>query len=368
MSNKEDTIINEFINKSTEAFIVGIELYNKPTINYRTEGFSFFICNSWELMLKAYLLKQNKSIYYNDNKNRTLSLSDCVKLVYTDKNTRIRQNLEKIIDLRNISTHYITQDYEIKYAPLFQACVINYVKELYRFHKVDITKKLSQNFLTICASIEPLTNEEIKIKYPARIAEKLIEKSNEIALLTKEYNSDKFAINIKQNLYITRKKDEADFLVKFDKESNNRVTKIKELKDPANTHPYTHDTVISVVQDRMNKLGITIDYKKGYNSYVQKLFFNFYNIKSNSTYCYKHKLGNHDQCTYSQQLVDFIIKCIKESKGKFVESLKDGWGNKKDNPRHIGIAQSFIKRPTPLWDPVLLLLKLSWLYYSKFNI
>lgn len=70
-------------------------------------------------MLKAHLININKSIYYNDDKERTLSLSDCLKRVYTNKHTRIRQNLEKIIDLRNVSTHYITEDYEIKYAPLF---------------------------------------------------------------------------------------------------------------------------------------------------------------------------------------------------------------------------------------------------------
>ena len=36
-------IIPKLLNKSQEAFIVAIELYNKPTIKYRVEGFSFFI-------------------------------------------------------------------------------------------------------------------------------------------------------------------------------------------------------------------------------------------------------------------------------------------------------------------------------------
>lgn len=51
------TISDKLIEKSKEAFAVAIELYNKPTIKYRVEGFSFFICNAWELMLKAYLIK-----------------------------------------------------------------------------------------------------------------------------------------------------------------------------------------------------------------------------------------------------------------------------------------------------------------------
>ena len=49
------------VDKSIEAFIMGLEIYNKPTIKYRVEGFSFFICNAWELMLKAKLLKEGKS-------------------------------------------------------------------------------------------------------------------------------------------------------------------------------------------------------------------------------------------------------------------------------------------------------------------
>ncbi|KRK55963.1 hypothetical protein FC22_GL000106 [Lactobacillus johnsonii ATCC 33200] len=42
--------------------------------------------------------------------------------------------------------------------------------------------------------------------YPAEIAQKFIQQSNEIDVLNKEYDSDKFSINIAQRLYITRKK------------------------------------------------------------------------------------------------------------------------------------------------------------------
>lgn len=45
------------IDKAKEAFVMSIEIYNKPSIRYRLEGFSFFICNAWELMLKAYMIK-----------------------------------------------------------------------------------------------------------------------------------------------------------------------------------------------------------------------------------------------------------------------------------------------------------------------
>ena len=59
-----ENLANQLVDKSIEAFVMGLEIYNKPTIKYRVEGFSFFICNAWELMLKAELLNQGKSIYF----------------------------------------------------------------------------------------------------------------------------------------------------------------------------------------------------------------------------------------------------------------------------------------------------------------
>lgn len=67
--------------KSIEALLVAIELYNKPTIKYRIEGFSFMICNAWELLLKAYIIKNEGelAIYYSDKPDRSISLETAVK-------------------------------------------------------------------------------------------------------------------------------------------------------------------------------------------------------------------------------------------------------------------------------------------------
>ena len=317
-----ENLSKRLVDKCVEAFIMGLEIYNKPTIRYRVEGFSFFICNAWELMLKAELLNRGISIYFKDKPGRTISLEKATQLIYPDKNTRIRLNLEKIIELRNISTHFITEDYEFKYAPLFQACVINFTNELSKFHGRDITNYIPQNFLTIHANYEPLTNEEIKLKYPAEIAQKFIRQANEIDVLNTEYNSDKFAINIAQKLYITKNRDKADFTVKVDKNSNNNVAIIKDLKDPSNTHKYSYSNVITAVNERLKKKNITLNYEAGFNQFVLSLFIDFYDVKNNSKFAYKHVVGNQSSYTYSQQLIETIVNEIKKDPQHFVESLK----------------------------------------------
>ena len=254
--------------------------------------------------------------------DRTLSLEAVVKKIYSDINTRVRLNLERIIELRNISTHFITEDYELKYAPLFQACVLNFVNEMQRFHQVVITDSIAQNFLTISATYEPLTNEEIRLKYPPEIAEKFIQQANEIDVLTEEYSSDKFAIEIKQNLYITKKKEEADFVVSLKNNAPSEVAIVKELKDPSVSHKYSYNSVISAVRDRLSKRNLKLGYKNGFNQYVLSLIIDFYHIKQNDKYAYCHKIGNTEQYTYSQQFVDFIVSEIQKDPQHFVESLR----------------------------------------------
>ena len=81
--NDAQRLIDKMLAKSQEAFLLAIEIYNKPTIKYRLEGFAFFICNAWELLLKSYLIKTNgiSNIYYKNKPGRAIALSDCIKRI-----------------------------------------------------------------------------------------------------------------------------------------------------------------------------------------------------------------------------------------------------------------------------------------------
>lgn len=52
--------------KAIAAGLSAIEVYNKPSFEYRDETFSILMINAWELMLKARILQQN------DNKMRSI--------------------------------------------------------------------------------------------------------------------------------------------------------------------------------------------------------------------------------------------------------------------------------------------------------
>ncbi len=319
-------LINNLIIKSQEAFSLGIEIYNKPTIKYRVEGFAFFICNAWELMLKAYLIKTNgqSSIYYKDKKDRTLSLSECIKKVFTNNKDPLRLNLEKIIELRDTSTHFITEEYEMVYIPLFQACILNFNEKMMAFHNVDMTTIIPQNFLTLSVSLQALEDSKIIGKYPEEIANKILENKNKIEDLSINNNA-KFSIRIDHFYFITKNKDLATNLVKIDNTSTDSIKIVKELKDPNNTHKYTAKHCIAQIKEILAKENINLKYNGNVVKFSSFHFTNFckhFGLKENSQYCYIHKQFSTPQYSYSQKAIDFIVNELVKDPEHILDNIK----------------------------------------------
>ena len=321
-----NTLVNRLIEKSTEAFCMAIELYNKPTIKYRVEGFSLFICNAWELMLKAHMINTfgETSIYHKDNPQRTLSLENCIQRVFTNNKDPLRFNLEKIVELRNMSTHFITEEYEMVYVPLFQACIFNYNEKMMAFHNIDMTTLVPQNFLTLSVSMKALDESEIVARYPEEIATKMLTVKNSIDELSMNTN-DRFAIRIEHFHYLTKDKDKATSLIKIDNTADTSVKIIHNLKDPNNTHKYTAKSCITKVAELLNKNNIKLFYNGQETRFTSFHFTNFckhFGLKENERYCYVHRQFTTPQYSYSQQTIDFIYEELRKDPENILNNIK----------------------------------------------
>ena len=330
MDNK--ALVSRLLEKSKEAFMMAIEIYNKPSIKYRVEGFSFFICNAWELMLKARLVNTQgaDAIYYKDNPSRTITLENCIKKVFTNEHSPIHKNLMRIVDLRNTSTHFIVEEYEMVYVPLFQACVLNYTEKMQEFHNEDITKLIPQNFLTLSVSMKALNETDIRAKYPGQIAERLITTSSALASEVAE-NNHSFAIRIEHHHYLTKDKAKATDIVHIEKDAEAGVQIIKEVKDPNETHKYSAKKCIQEINNRLSRRGITLTYNGNsilFTSHHFNLFCKYYQIKENPKLCYVYTVTSYPSYGYSQQAIDFIIEEIEKDPSNIVDNLKKWVKNK----------------------------------------
>ena len=331
MDDKE--LIKKLLAKSNEAFVLAIEIFNKPTISYRVEGFSFFICNAWELLLKAHIINSygEQEIYFKDKPERTISIENCIRKIFTNDKDPLRINLERIIELRNISTHFITEEYEQIYVPLFQACVRNYSDKLLEFFDVDITEKISSNFLSLSMKISEIDPMKIQARYPKQISEKLLEVLSRIESSQKEIANENFAVFVHHNFYVTKNAKLATAKISITRDAETAALILKDIKDRQAECPHTINKAVEIIKKWIRKDGLNFVNPKArksekvhaFNKYCFQAFNRFYDMKNNEKHCYKYDRTSSPSYSYSDAALHLIYEEIQKNPEGIMQVIYD---------------------------------------------
>lgn len=153
------------LDKSIQAVISGIEVYNKPDFKYREESFSILMVNAWELLCKARVVQLSnnslKSIFAIDysakrkdgtpfknvkfKKNRagnyyTVDIFTAMSLASVDK--VVKDNIELLVEIRDNSVHFINDSHllEKKVLEIGTASLKSYVTLVKEWFNFDLSK------------------------------------------------------------------------------------------------------------------------------------------------------------------------------------------------------------------------------------
>ena len=308
LSDELNNYVNALLNKSEEAYLMSIAIINKPTINYRTEGFCFFICNAWELLLKAYLINKAKDINvinYKDDSSRTIGLDECVEKVFTSTTDKTKNNISFIRNIRNKATHLILPEYDYILSPAFQRCLTNYNKF---FKKQFPNYNLNEKITPYIALVNPGNDKDIS---------SLILNPNNLLLfekVKKELNSDE-SLGQTLRLVATKKESEADLKYTVVNDSEEKAKFISVPKDIAKTHPYTTNEVIKKIKETL-ELSLGPDH--GFTSNKFQDICKRKGIKNNQDYCYQFPYSKNKIYKYSDITIEYVsqvyIEEFKENK------------------------------------------------------
>lgn len=235
MTEQETLIYDRLVDKSIDAFTFAIEIINKPTLRHRSENFVFNMCNAWELMLKSQLVKDKgeDAIYYKKNKDRTITLSNCIETIFTDFHNPVKNNLTIIEKLRNKSTHFITPEYDEIYISVFQANVVYYVEHLKKYFSIDLSSKFPSNFLTIAANPKPISDIKVLSKIDKATFNAFLKERKNIMTLE---GHDGVGVSFEVRLKSVKKNEDLTF--RIDPNADLSAQVIKQVMDPSNSHPY----------------------------------------------------------------------------------------------------------------------------------
>lgn len=317
-------LAKKMVFKSLEAFTYAIETFNKPTITYRVESFAYLICNAWELLLKAYWLetKGKHSIYYPDNPDRTFSIDYIVKKTFTNENDPVRKNLEEIIKLRNLSTHYITEEYEVLYAPFFQSCVLNYIDKADDYFGININELIKYPFLSISTFEKVITPESFKRRYGKELFNRYMQRKESMDKLLETPNN-KLALSIDINVALIKDPHKADVTMAISKNASNSVTVIKETRDVNKYYPFNQKRGIKALNDRLAKAGISVTM----NQYSFQLICKYFNLYEDPSMCYHISIDAAPRKVFSNKMIDFMFAEISKDP-HIISHLKERIKNK----------------------------------------
>lgn len=305
--------------KSIEAFTYALETFNKPTITYRVESFSYLICNAWELLLKAHWIetKGKKSIYFKEHPNRTINLEKVVKETFTNDADPIRKNLEVVIDLRNTSTHFITEEYEELYAPFFQACVLNYIDKIDEYFDIDMNVVVHNAFLTISTYHSQITPDSFKRRYGIELYNRYIKQKKAVEDLLIIPN-DRVAISIDLNVALVKDAKKADLKVAISNDVNEKAVIYKDYKDINKFFPFNQKRGMKTINDRLERAGIPAKI----NAYAFQLISNYFHLYDDKSMCYQVQIDINPRKMFSNKMIDFIFNTIKKDP-KIVSVIKN---------------------------------------------
>ena len=265
-----------------------------------------FLCNAWELLLKAFLISKAKNINiinYRDDYNRTIGLDECIEKVFTSTTDKVKNNILYIKSIRNKATHLILPEYDYALAPAFQRCLTNYNNF---FKKQFSHYNLNEKITPYVALVNPGEN---KLSMSPLIL-------NPVNLLVFDKLKNELEIDesLVQTLKLVSVKKESDADIKYTitKNAKEKAKIINVPKDIEKTHPYTTKQIIKKICETLE---LSLGSNHGFTSSKFQDICKRKKIKTNQDYCYQFPYYNNTINKYSDLAIEYISEIyIKEHK------------------------------------------------------
>lgn len=302
--------------------LAGIEIYNKPRIEYRNECFIILLLNSWELLFKAVCSKNKVKIFEpkkRDQPYKTLSLwssLESAKPFFPEDihPKAVAENIGRLVDYRNNAVHfYNDESLGVVIYGLAQTSIVNYRDIVLSIFGKDISSEVNIALLPLSFTTPP---DPIKFlgspsKHSAPISEFLKIISETTDELEKEgIDTGRFLTVFEVNLQSTKKITSADIVAGVNNSAGSGVLLVSKKVDPNKTHPLTQKKLIS-------KVGNEVRGVKFNSRTVQALLWK-HNFRNNDRYCWKNDNTNTYQYSY-----DLVVWCKRLNANKIQEARSE---------------------------------------------
>jgi hypothetical protein len=233
------SIRNELLNKSREAALAAVQIFNNPNITFKSEIYIVLMVIGWTYLLHAYFRgkkidyryfrQENNRKRYDRTRNGAFKhweLERCLNDAANPLDKDTTNNLRFLISLRHEIEHQMTTRIDDIMSARFQAACLNYNEYI---QKLFSGKYAIDKHLSFSLQFSSLSDKQVDLlgdqkSLPPRIS-RFIE-GFDGALSEQEYNSPRFAYRVLFVAKTANHKGQADRVIEFVKSDSALASKI----------------------------------------------------------------------------------------------------------------------------------------------
>jgi hypothetical protein len=258
--NCKSRLAKALLKKSRDNMLLALELYNRPSLENRLDGFVVCFCIAWEQLLKAILIEEQgeNNIYKKNQKasriRETISLHECLERKYTEKDL-VRKNIEKVIFLRNQATHLLMEEAQGITSRVFQSGVSNYSEIFEAFTEFPFISASNSGILLLTGNLKSVSSAVLYSNYGKDVGKEVMSLIEDLEQEVKSVDDIRFAIPVGVRLVFEKKdsKGKTITLAKVEEgiEGLRKAIIVEKPIDRHHTHPFKQTNAVIEINKRL---------------------------------------------------------------------------------------------------------------------
>lgn len=299
---------DERIIRAREAMILAVQVFNSPTLNFKTEVFAVLANIAWTYLLHEFYQQKGIAIVQND---RSLLLSQMLSRNDCPLSQGMKDNLHALKKIRDDVEHLLLRRSDLKFLSIFQACCLNFDKAICELFGEEKTLKHELSFSLQFAKLNfDQMNELQKFDVPEAI--ETLDKEIEQELGDDRLGDLEYRFRV---VYTFENSTKSKAHLKFVHPNDENAEEIKnvlikkEISDKL--YPHKPNIAAKLISKKSGKRFTPRNHTQAWRKFDARPKSNAAQPQNTrSEFCVYHQA--HGDYTYSDNWVDFVAKFISD--------------------------------------------------------
>jgi hypothetical protein len=258
--NCKSRLSKALLRKSRDNMLLALELYNRPSLENRMDGFVLCFCIAWEQLLKAVLIemKGEESIFkksrHTGGIRETISLRECLSELYSVEDV-VRKNIERILFYRDQAVHLLMPEVQNIMSRVFQSGILNYSTKFQEFTEQPFISSSHSGMLSLVGDLKHPSITTLHSNYGKEIGDEISSLITDLTEEAKNVDDIQFAIPLNVKLVFARKDEQGNMITLAKAEEGIEGLKkaiiLEKPTDREKTHPYKESDAIREINKRL---------------------------------------------------------------------------------------------------------------------